>query len=204
MVLLLECSSTSHHSIRDTCCSSGEPYIVAFNGNVLDTHTMHRIAVIFSTYALASAFSGLLAAAILNMDGIGGRPGWAWMFILVSSLEKSVYSLDSWPQPQEGLFSVVFGISSFFLLPNSPGTAKTLNEKEREIVTHTLLLDGISEMGNASENHSWAEFRQTFLQPHVVVISIMSFFSGEWMHRSLSLLPSSDSLPIGTTLLSLA
>ena len=59
-------------------------------------------------------------------------------------------------------------------------------------------------MGNTSENYSWAEFRQTFLQPHVVVISIMSFFSGELVYRSLSLLPSSDSVPIGTTLLSLA
>ena len=32
---------------------------------------------------LSGAFSGLLAAAIEKMDGIGGRPGWAWIFILV-------------------------------------------------------------------------------------------------------------------------
>ena len=32
---------------------------------------------------LSGAFSGLLAAAIENMDGIGGRPGWVWIFILV-------------------------------------------------------------------------------------------------------------------------
>lgn len=32
----------------------------------------------------SSAFSGLLAAAIENMNGIGGRPGWAGIFILVS------------------------------------------------------------------------------------------------------------------------
>lgn len=35
-------------------------------------------------FKLSGAFSGLLAAAIQNMDGIGGRPGWAWIFILVS------------------------------------------------------------------------------------------------------------------------
>lgn len=34
---------------------------------------------------LSGAFSGFLAAAIQNMDGIGGRPGWAWIFILVSA-----------------------------------------------------------------------------------------------------------------------
>lgn len=34
---------------------------------------------------LSGAFSGLLAAAIQKMDGIGGRAGWAWIFILVST-----------------------------------------------------------------------------------------------------------------------
>ena len=34
---------------------------------------------------LSGAFSGLLAAAIQKMNGIGGKPGWAWIFILVSS-----------------------------------------------------------------------------------------------------------------------
>ncbi len=32
--------------------------------------------------ALSGAFSGLLAFGIANMDGVGGRPGWAWIFIL--------------------------------------------------------------------------------------------------------------------------
>lgn len=41
-----------------------------------------RVALFFSATSLAGAFSGLLAAAILNMDGKGGKPGWAWIFIL--------------------------------------------------------------------------------------------------------------------------
>jgi hypothetical protein len=32
---------------------------------------------------LSGAFSGLLAAAIENMNGIGGKSGWAWIFIVV-------------------------------------------------------------------------------------------------------------------------
>jgi hypothetical protein len=36
---------------------------------------------VFLSY-LPGAFSGLLAAAILNMDGKGGKAGWAWIFIL--------------------------------------------------------------------------------------------------------------------------
>jgi MFS family permease len=42
-----------------------------------------RSAIFFSAAALAGSFGGLLAAAIAQMDGIGGRPGWAWIFILV-------------------------------------------------------------------------------------------------------------------------
>jgi MFS family permease len=41
-----------------------------------------RAAIFFSMAALAGSFGGLLAAAISKMDGVGGKPGWAWIFIL--------------------------------------------------------------------------------------------------------------------------
>jgi MFS family permease len=40
-----------------------------------------RAAVFFSAAALAGSFGGLLAAAIAQMKGIGGKPGWAWIFV---------------------------------------------------------------------------------------------------------------------------
>lgn len=58
---------------------------------------------------------GLLAAAIHNMDGIGGKPGWAWIFIL------------------EGLFTVLCAAASFFILEDFPETAKFLSETERTV-----------------------------------------------------------------------
>jgi MFS family permease len=45
-----------------------------------------RLAVFFSAAALAGSFGGLLAAAITLMDGVGGRAGWAWIFILEVSV----------------------------------------------------------------------------------------------------------------------
>lgn len=57
---------------------------------------------------------GLLAAAISNMDGIGGKPAWAWIFIL------------------EGLFTVLVGIASFWIIQDFPDTAKFLSEEERK------------------------------------------------------------------------
>jgi MFS family permease len=41
-----------------------------------------RAAIFFSAAAFAGSFGGLLAAAIELMDGVGGKPGWAWIFIL--------------------------------------------------------------------------------------------------------------------------
>ncbi|KAK0489179.1 hypothetical protein IW261DRAFT_401231 [Armillaria novae-zelandiae] len=36
-----------------------------------------RAAFFFSAATVSGAFGGLLAAAISNMDGIGGKPAWA-------------------------------------------------------------------------------------------------------------------------------
>ena len=41
-----------------------------------------RLAFFFSATSLAGAFSGLLASAILKMEGAGGKRGWQWIFIL--------------------------------------------------------------------------------------------------------------------------
>ena len=37
-----------------------------------------RAAIFFSAAALAGSFGGLLAAGIIQMRGVGGKPGWAW------------------------------------------------------------------------------------------------------------------------------
>lgn len=44
-----------------------------------------RAAVFFSAAALAGSFGGLLAAAIAKMKGLGGLPGWAWIFVRLIS-----------------------------------------------------------------------------------------------------------------------
>lgn len=41
-----------------------------------------RAAIFFSAAAVSGSFGGLLAAAITKMSGIGGKKGWAWIFIL--------------------------------------------------------------------------------------------------------------------------
>lgn len=40
------------------------------------------MAIFFSAATAAGAFGGLLARGIVEMKGLGGLSGWAWLFIL--------------------------------------------------------------------------------------------------------------------------
>ncbi|KAF9521693.1 major facilitator superfamily domain-containing protein [Crepidotus variabilis] len=79
-----------------------------------------RVAVFFSSATLAGAFSGVLATRIVKMDGVGGKAGWEWIFIL------------------EGLATVVLGFLSFWVIQDFPDTAKFLTPEERNFVIQRL------------------------------------------------------------------
>ncbi|KAF8434512.1 major facilitator superfamily domain-containing protein [Boletus edulis BED1] len=119
-----------------------------------------RIAVFFSAASLANAFSGLLAAAIDQLNGKAGKPGWAWIFILAC------------------IFTVVVGVVSFYLLPRSPQTASFLTEKERTYVISTLKQAGSVSEDDDKDSFSWTEVVRAFKSPHVLVLAVMSFLSG--------------------------
>jgi hypothetical protein len=53
-----------------------------------------RIAIFFSAATAAGAFGGLLARGIMEMDGVGGLSGWAWIFILEGILTVLVGEFD--------------------------------------------------------------------------------------------------------------
>jgi MFS family permease len=48
------------------------------------------------------------------MDGVAGKPGWAWIFIL------------------EGIFTVLCALASFWIIQDFPEAAKFLSEEESE------------------------------------------------------------------------
>ncbi|KAK2798835.1 hypothetical protein FQN50_008696 [Emmonsiellopsis sp. PD_5] len=82
-----------------------------------------RMAIFFSAAAVAGSFGGLLAAAIAKMDRIGGKDGWAWIFIL------------------EGLATVVIGVASFYTVYDFPDEAKFLSVDDRKRVIRRLAAD---------------------------------------------------------------
>ncbi|KAF4577302.1 hypothetical protein EYR36_005289 [Pleurotus pulmonarius] len=113
-----------HHSVHVSILSARKAPTtvgIAMRGFVQSQPTdsligfdLPSLSIVYSAASLAGAFSGLLAAAILHMDGIGGKPGWAWIFIL------------------EGLFTVFFGLLSFFVIPRSAKHCTLLNARERD------------------------------------------------------------------------
>jgi len=44
----------------------------------------------FSASILAGSFGGLLAFAIAKMNGLSGKPGWAWIFIIEVTTSQKV------------------------------------------------------------------------------------------------------------------
>lgn len=90
-----------------------------------------RMAVFYAAASLSGAFSGLLAFGIEQMDGIAGRSGWQWIFLL------------------EGLAPVAVSFFLYFLLPDNPETASFLTQAEKEFVVNRLALDNGSKTSKA-------------------------------------------------------
>ena len=82
-----------------------------------------RAAIFFSAAALAGSFGGLLAYLLEKMDGLGGKQGWAWIFII------------------EGLGTFLIGIASFWMVHDFPDTAKFLSPADKARVLRRLKAD---------------------------------------------------------------
>jgi MFS transporter, ACS family, tartrate transporter len=77
------------------------------------------ISRFYISLPLSSVFMGLIAGALLNLDGHLGLRGWQWLFLV------------------EGLPAVLLGLAFFLFLPDSPAQANWLTEDERQwIIRH--------------------------------------------------------------------
>ncbi|KIV93764.1 hypothetical protein PV10_04955 [Exophiala mesophila] len=91
-----------------------------------------RISYLYIAAALSSAFGGLIAFAILYMDGTHGMAGWRWLYII------------------EGIITVVIAIACFWLIPNHYETAYFLNEDDKKIMRRRAEL---TESYNGGQGH---------------------------------------------------
>ncbi|KAI0415076.1 retrograde regulation protein 2 [Xylaria grammica] len=75
-----------------------------------------RIALIFVASALAGAFGGLLAWAVLRLDGVSNMPGWRWLYII------------------EGIITVIWACLCVVLVPRNYDTAYFLNDEQKALM----------------------------------------------------------------------
>jgi len=80
-----------------------------------------RISLFYASASLSGAFGGLLASAILKLDGHANLAGWRWIFIL------------------EGIASCLAGVFAMIMLPESLRKAKFLTEEERIFAENRFL-----------------------------------------------------------------
>ncbi|KAF4967222.1 hypothetical protein FSARC_5201 [Fusarium sarcochroum] len=82
-----------------------------------------RMALFYSGSQLGNAFGGLLAIAILKLDGKAGLEGWRWLFLV------------------EGVVTIGFAMVFCLVLPNSPDHVRGLSEAERAWIKYNYELD---------------------------------------------------------------
>ncbi|KAI1504552.1 retrograde regulation protein 2 [Biscogniauxia marginata] len=75
-----------------------------------------RVAFLFIASALSGAFGGLLAWAMLSMDGVANMSGWRWLYII------------------EGLITIVWAACCIFLVPRDYETAYFLDAEEKALM----------------------------------------------------------------------
>ena len=64
----------------------------------------------------STVVGGPLSGALLQLDGLGGLPGWKWLFII------------------EGLPAALMGVAALWVLPDRPDDAAFLSDEERRLV----------------------------------------------------------------------
>lgn len=90
------------------------PGIVLYLSTLYRPHELQqRVGVFYASASLSGAFGGLLASAILKMDGVGNLAGWRWIFIL------------------EGIATILIALFSWATMPADLASAKFFTEEER-------------------------------------------------------------------------
>lgn len=124
-----------------------------------------RVSILFGGAALAGAFGGLLAYVLGLMDGIGGKRGWQWIFIV------------------EGLLTAVVSVAGYFIVPTWSHKASFLTEYER-----TRLLNRLKADSDAGEKE---RFRRRYVlqafADHLVWAYALLFHGFSFAQYSLSL-----------------
>ncbi|WEV59166.1 MFS transporter [Bifidobacterium sp. ESL0728] len=101
---------------------------------------------------IAMVIGAPLSGLLLQMHGLGGKPGWFWMFLI------------------EGILAIFVGFAAWYCLDDSPRVARYLTHDEGE-----LLADTIEEEANSGEVKTESSMSGAVKSWRVWVLSIVYF-----------------------------
>ena len=109
------------------------------------------ISGFYVSLPLSAAVMGVLAGALLSLQGKIGLAGWQWLFLV------------------EGLPAVVLSVAFFLMLPDGPGDARWLTQQERAWVIEQIERDASS----GGHRHN---VLKALLDSRVVQVSLVFLF----------------------------
>ncbi|KAL1962150.1 hypothetical protein VTN77DRAFT_554 [Rasamsonia byssochlamydoides] len=128
-----------------------------------------RVSYLMNCAAISGAVGGLLAYGILQMDGVAGKAGWRWVYII------------------EGIFSVIVAVWIWFGLPNDPANAYFLTAEEKWIMQ---VRNAQRRKYMGSEKFSWEEVRIALRDPKLYLSGAIQFCQDILLYGFSTFLPS--------------
>lgn len=116
------------------------------------TEIATRIAVLYTGNVLATAFAGLIAAGIFELDGRMGYAGWQWLFVI------------------QGSATGLIALMCYPFLPNGPSNTRWLSPEERELAAARLLRDKVDSDGQGTAMEG---LKQAVKDPRVWIFCLM-------------------------------
>jgi len=113
-------------------------------------HRAAAIGFLYLAVTIALTVGGPFGGALMELDGVGGLHGWQWMFMI------------------QGLLTVLVGIVTWFLLPETPKDARWLTEAEAEILTKQAI--GATPH---TESKLRGNMRTAFGRPFIIILGLI-------------------------------
>ncbi|KAK3695680.1 major facilitator superfamily domain-containing protein [Podospora appendiculata] len=119
---------------------------------------LYRSGLFYCAAPLSGAFGGLLASA-LGQVRYGGYNRWPWIFFI------------------EGAVTVIFGITCFFFMPDTPALAKFLTDEEKEWALRRMRLDasGSTAIDVDQEEYHWRWAKMALQAPQTYLCAAIWF-----------------------------
>jgi predicted MFS family arabinose efflux permease len=112
------------------------------------------IGFLYLAVTIALTVGGPFGGALMELDGVAGLQGWQWMFML------------------EGILTVLIGIATWFLLPETPKDARWLTSPEAEILTSQAI---------GATPHTESKLRGNmgiaFGRPFIIILGLIYMFN---------------------------